>query len=466
MASQAIQNLTSVTVTEAVDEVFKILMPIGHSAMFLGAPGAGKSMQVADAAREFVSRFGGVFIGWEKGDYLIVTDPPEELPEYLTAPVTAYYVERGLKPPQIGGKWAWTGDRAAPKVVPNEDGVYAIPALCYRHTVMTGVTSLDLQGSNMPIDTFVTQEMMDKYQIQPEPISVFAKPFLFQGMPDVSAYCILTLDEFAKTRENFPKYASLAHGGRVGDHELPGRKNTVVFIGNRSTDKAGSFDPTTDMTDRVRIYHVVPDRRGHIAWMRARGYPAYAMAFCNESVGADTVYASPIPKDGTSYCSSRSFSDLIEELMQRERVYNEPVDPRERMVKIAAIMKIGSSAGTRFLEMLELGPQLPTIKAVITDPKGCALPSSPIAKIYMMEVLARAATMTNFEYICQYVFRFNGAPRGLFINSILERHDRNTRAIEKGQAEPDPDAARLMTSPLPIWEAIYDAAQKMRELNR
>jgi hypothetical protein len=468
-----VSDLMTVTVTEAVDELFDIILPLGHSQMVLGRPGAGKSAVQAARAKDFIRRFGGVFIGWEAGDYEIVTDPPEKIPEGM---LMALKHDMGWDDraedygtetkPQIGGKWAWGGDIAAPKIVPNEDGIYALPALVYRHCVMTGVTSLDLQGSNMPIDTLLTEHDMTELGIRPEPISVFAKPFLFQGMPNRSVFCILCLDEFAKTKENFPKYASLCYGGRVGDHELPGMRSSVVLIGNRPEDRAGSADPTMDLIDRVHVTRVQPDQAGHVKWMRERGFPAWAMAFCHENVAADAVYRAPVPKDGQSYCSSRSFAMLVAELMQRERITGKPIDPDDRMVQIACTTKIGSSAGPRLLDMLRLGPQLPTVREIIESPDNAKMPTAPIGAIYLMEILARAATVKNFDYMCKYIRRFKGAPRALFVESLMERHKANVKNVETGLPEGDPEAARLWTSDMPSWETIYDAAQKMREMNR
>lgn len=428
----AVNEILSLNVTEATREVFDILLPLGHSGMFLGRPGAGKSQQTADEARARIRTHGGFFLGWEAGDTLIVDNPP------------------------AGEGFKWAGDVRAPKIVGG------LPHLVYRHCVMTGVTSLDLQGSSMPVDTSVTTEDYQRFGVQVEPISVFAKPFLFMGMPDKSEMCLLVLDEFAKTPENFPKYASLALGGRVGDHQLPGLKNSVLFIGNRPQDRAGSKDPTADINDRVRIFNVVPDEKGHAAWMRAHKYPSWAVAFCHRTIGADLVYDSPVPQDGSSYCSSRSFAMLVEELMRRQTVYGE-INPGDRLVQNAILMKIGAAAGPRLLDLLKLGPQLPSMDEIIDTPETAKVPPTPTGVVFLMEVLARGANADNFKEVCTYVRRVGPAPRALFVNALVERHDWDTKRIEQGLPSNDPEASHLVVSPLPEWEMIYHGARSLRE---
>lgn len=336
------------TAWKVVEVMARNPSPGSNAVLMQGPFGIGKSSVGAAMAKRLVTRHGGIYAGWEAHDRLVVTDPPD------------------------GPAWrADFSDPRAPKVI---EGT---PAYVYRHMFTPGTTPLDYRGVTIPDRS------------ENGIVTVASRPTLLLGLPDRAKVCILVLDEMAKSPELFALFSSLLHGGKVGDHELPGEANIVVGLSNRSSDRGGAKVLTMDLINRLMLLDVSPSQQADVAWARSRGVPDWAVGFAASPVGGEIIYSGVIPDKNEPFPSPRSWWKLVDTLGAICPADGLP-DPDDPVVCSVVTAWIGETAGRTFLQWLVAAIDLPSPAEILEDPATALVPSRPDIMIAAAEVAVTA----------------------------------------------------------------------------
>lgn len=314
--------------------------------LFIGPPGVGKSSAGADMFRTLVRRHGGVFIGWEAGDTEIVTDPPE-------GP-------------------SWRADFSDPRFPRVQAGK---PAFVYRHVFVPGTTAMDYRGVIIP-------------SAGPAgPVATWTRPGILQGVPDKAGVTVLVLDEIVKSPELGPLLASLLHGGRTGEHELPGCP-LVVGLGNDVGHRAGAKAPTMDLVNRMGLFTIEPDPDGDIRWARRRKMPDWAIVFAAGS-GGMAIYSGVVPEKSVPFPSPRSWWAAVREV-SAQRPADEWPDGNDPLTRAIFASRVGPEVAGLVCDWLATRVALPTAREILGAPETATVPERPDMALAAGEIAARA----------------------------------------------------------------------------
>ena len=202
---------------------------------------------------------------------------------------------------------------------------------------------------------------------------------------------------------------------RIGGFKLH-KDSVVITAGNNSTDGVGDMLKAHSI-NRLTIAPIAKPQAGFnadgscdedswgnwamsndieaevIAWVKA--FPM-ALATYKDPSQADNPYIFDPKKPRRSFVSPRSLARASKIVAKRNQI-------TRNMLLVALVGTIGESAARDMLAYVEVADSLPSWEEVITDPKGCKLPTSPAALNIMafgaMQRIDRSNISKWFEYL-------------------------------------------------------------------
>lgn len=437
----------------------------GANYTLLSHPGQGKTALLAFEARKLVAEFGGVFVGPDASDTLVVNR--------LYDPATGKYGEPLFE---------LAGDPRAPVVI---SGVvpYAV-----KYVFVPGLMSGDVQGLPVPVrpndlgrlefdpdmrmlrPVSPGKEKIAVYDAVSPDLAIFTRPVIFDGLPVESptgkvAKTLMMIDEFLKVPEMFPAWAGLVHNHRIGQHVLPGRVIGFIGSGNFKASGAGAHEMTSDLKDRMVTVGCHADRAEHLAWLRGQSDMApEIVGFAASDDAESMVYKCPMTSPA-AYCSPRGLTDVsrsINAWWDDDRVSFNPGNPLQAMI---IRNRMGDEAGGKFLEFAALGQTVPSIAEILENPSETSLPDRASAMLYLTEVLAAKADGDTIGKVATYVGRLPSLASAAFTMAVLARHN----AAEASRAQQlregrTPDALTLQRCA--VAQSIIAARMKSKAWDR
>jgi hypothetical protein len=218
--------------------------------------------------------------------------------------------------------------------------------------------------------------------------SAFATPSFLP----VDGRGILFLDELNRATTMIQNAAlQLVHDRKLGAYSLPDDWMVAIAC-NRESDGGGVQRMTSAMGNRVLHINVVPDVNDWCKWAVTAGVQPVVIAFIRwkpELLDGFDAKARAFP-------SPRSWhivSDIV------------GTNPPDALLLALVAGAVGHGAAIEFLAFYKLYKSLPSIDAIMLNPKAAPVPKE-VATLYAVSAaLARRAQADNFGRVIQYLDR-------------------------------------------------------------
>jgi hypothetical protein len=220
----------------------------------------------------------------------------------------------------------------------------------------------------------------------------FSIPALLPSRPNAT----LALDEFSNApKQNQNLGLQIALERRVGEWRDPG--NTFIALaGNSQGDRCHVEKLSSAMANRVMFLNLVPDLDDWTEWALGAGVDIRSIAFLK--FRPDLLHSfDPQKWDGEQgFASPRSW-----ESASRLIAANPPSSLRVPMLEGI----LGAGPAAEFGAFLDTFEQLPSIDAILMDPKGTEVPENPSPRYAVCAALAQRTTTNNFGRVLTYLER-------------------------------------------------------------
>jgi hypothetical protein len=251
--------------------------------------------------------------------------------------------------------------------------------------------------------------------------SIFTSPFWWRTDEDkrLEEYDggIIFIDEADKMDVDIKKVVGeMALSGRLGSHRLP--PGWVVWMaGNRTEDRSGSTKELDHLINRRLEIDVTDDFNAFEDWCVRNNVHPDGIAWAHDHIGI--VFAEKVPDKQGPWPTPRSVVRLLNHLATMATPEGKlPTDPLA--VEDAAGM-IGPGAAAQLMAYLRLSGQLPKLKDIVADPKGCKVPTGPDGQILLTYNLAHQIDHKNCDPVLQYIDRFGKEFGLVFARSATKR---------------------------------------------
>lgn len=247
------------------------------------------------------------------------------------------------------------------------------------------------------------QPMIDLRAILLDPVDLRGLPHVTDGvaswarpafLPDAERdgpKGILFLDELnAAPPSTQAACFQLVLNRRIGEYHLPAGWR-IVAAGNRQTDRAAAQRMPSALANRFAHIDVEADPADWRRWANAAGISPVVSAFI--AFRPELLHNMTSP-DLRAFPTPRSWAQVA-------RVADAPDGIRLNLISGL----VGDGAGAEFEGFVRLYRELPSIKAILEDPRGARVPEEPAARYAVATGIARAATTTNFDAVMTYAQR-------------------------------------------------------------
>lgn len=184
----------------------------------------------------------------------------------------------------------------------------------------------------------------------------------------------------------------------AGSHVLPAQCR-IVAAGNRAQDRAAVTRTTGPMNNRFSHISCSPDLKAWQAWANVHNVPPILCAWLNfmEKRGRPALHQ---PGEGgeVAWPSPRSLVQAIKFLDEPEAI---------RVHLFAS--QIGMAFAAELEGFVKLHASLPSVEAIIADPRGAALPQDVSMAYAIASAISRKADRSNFAAIITYATRIGAA---------------------------------------------------------
>lgn len=199
---------------------------------------------------------------------------------------------------------------------------------------------------------------------------------------------------------------------KIGEHALPA-STYVCAAGNGATDKRGTNPISGAHANRMTHLHIEADAETAARyWLDTGVHPAMA-AFIRYR---PALVATVAMGDEKAFASPRSWVRVA-------RMLDLPDAQRMRL----ASGTVGSAPAAEFESFYRIWRELPPIDALIANPMGAPVPSSPSGLYAVSAALARKATIGNFGNVVTYLGRM---PREFAIMAMRDATSRDSSLKE------------------------------------
>jgi hypothetical protein len=178
---------------------------------------------------------------------------------------------------------------------------------------------------------------------------------------------------------------------KLGEYILP-EGWAIVAAGNRDSDRAGTTRMPTPLRNRFVHLDFEVDVQEWSEWAISAGIRPEVIAF----IRFRPQLLSSFDRDANAFPSPRSWEFV-------SRIVNSRPDQAAEYELFAGAVESG--AATEFSAFLRMFRELPNIDAILLNPAGEPVPENAAAQYAVASALARCASDSNFDRICQYVKR-------------------------------------------------------------
>jgi hypothetical protein len=178
---------------------------------------------------------------------------------------------------------------------------------------------------------------------------------------------------------------------KLGEYTLP-EGWAIVAAGNRDSDRAATTRMPTPLRNRFVHIDFEVDVHEWSEWAIKANVRPEVIAF----IRFRPELLSAFDRDSNAFPSPRSWEFV-------SRILNSKPDPSAEHELIAGA--VGTGAATEFSAFLRMFRELPNIDAILLNPAQEPVPENAAAQYAVASALARCASETNFDRICQYLNR-------------------------------------------------------------
>lgn len=178
---------------------------------------------------------------------------------------------------------------------------------------------------------------------------------------------------------------------KLGEYTLP-EGWAIVAAGNRDSDRAVTTRMPTPLRNRFVHLEFEVDLQEWSEWAIRAGVRPEVIAFLRFRPELLSIFS----RDDNAFPSPRSWEFV-------SRILNSKPDQSVEHELIAGA--VGTGAATEFSAFLRMFRELPNIDAILLNPNQESGPENAAAQYAVASALARSASDSNFDRICQYLNR-------------------------------------------------------------
>jgi hypothetical protein len=210
---------------------------------------------------------------------------------------------------------------------------------------------------------------------------------------------------------------------KVGEYILPDGWS-IIAAGNRDSDRAVTTRMPTPLRNRFVHLEFEVDLQDWSEWAIQSGIRPEVIAFLRFR----QELLSAFDRDANAFPSPRSWEFV-------SRILDSKPDPSVEHELFAGAVGVG--AATEFSAFLRMFRQLPNIDAILMNPLKEPVPENADAQYAVASALARCASDSNFDRVCQYLERMPTEFRVLCVRdaSLRAPEIRTTGAFTKWAVE-------------------------------
>lgn len=186
--------------------------------------------------------------------------------------------------------------------------------------------------------------------------------------------------------------AQLVNERRIGEHRLP-EGWTVVAAGNPMSAKAGTAKMPSHLKDRLLHLDIEVSHEDFRGYALTKDFRPEITSYINER----PEWLSKFDPNSNACPSPRSWE-------RANTIINLGLDPVSE--RLALKGQLGEGAVTDFTGYLKVWRDLPSMEAIVSDPKGTPIPTDPSVLYALCSSIAHKAKDSNMKEILTYIRRF------------------------------------------------------------
>lgn len=210
------------------------------------------------------------------------------------------------------------------------------------------------------------------------------------------------LDELRQSELEVQKSAApLVLDGEAGHHRLP--QGWVVWMAsNRASDRSGVSRALDHLINRTMEIHLENDEHALSEYLRAKGYPDWAVAYVLRR--PERVF-SDAPKDQGPWMTPRSYEMGLQFLLACSPDRGDTIPTDDPAIQEALGGHVGEASAADILTFVALRHELPEMADVLNSPTKAKVPSGYDAMMIVCEMLGNTIKVDNADAIIAYVRR-------------------------------------------------------------
>jgi len=181
----------------------------------------------------------------------------------------------------------------------------------------------------------------------------------------------------------------------IGGYHLHERVR-MVAAGNLETDGAMVEPLSTALSSRMIHLEVYADFLEWQDWALAEGFDFRILSYLNYK--KENFYNFRGDLDGYTYACPRTW-----EMINRQLAKNPEVSSMDIIQKATFSGTVGEGVAPEFIAFCEIEKEIPTFKAILSDPEGVTLPSRMDTKWLISGMVAKEITDDNLEVVGKFI---------------------------------------------------------------
>jgi hypothetical protein len=219
---------------------------------------------------------------------------------------------------------------------------------------------------------------------------------------------ILFLDELNAAEPDIQKVAlQLALDRKIDNYRLPDGW-VVVAAGNRSEDRAYTYDLSAPLANRFIHINVDVDVESWIKWAENNNIHPYVIAYVSKQ--RHHLFQFNPDSDAVTFATPRTW-EYVSDI-----VYSFTGSVRDELI----IGTVGDGVGIEFLNFIKMFEKFPDIDDILNDPEGTPVPEEHDIRHAVCNSLINVVNGENIGKIKKYVERFGDEYEIAFIRMIAE----------------------------------------------